>query len=110
MSYFFIESKSTNLIEYQLPFDIIKVKNEHVAFSGVLGKHPYDDNKIVLITDPYAINISYYEFNCDDIGLVEKLPNIINSAGEDVAMTLLWIKKGSIAISSSVFVVKPLEN
>lgn len=105
MPYFIIESQSTNLVKYHLPIDINQFKSMHVAFSGCLGKHPYDAKKIVLISDPYAKNISYYEFDCDDIGLVEKLPNLINNDGEDVAMSLLWVKKDRIAIRSSVFIV-----
>jgi len=105
MAYFFIEPQSTNLIKYHLPFDINKFKNEHVAFSGALGKHPTDPNKIILILDFDINNTNYYEFNSADIGLVEKLPNIINSDGEDIVMALLWIKKGSIAIRSSILMV-----
>jgi inorganic pyrophosphatase len=105
MSYFLIESQSTNLVKYHFTFDINEFKNEHVAFSGAVRKHPYDANKLMLISDPYANYTSYYEFDSANIGLVEKLPNIINSEGEDVVMALLWIKKGCIAIKSSVFLV-----
>jgi hypothetical protein len=80
-------------------------KNEHVVFSGVLGKHPSDSNKIVLISDPHINKTSYYEFESADIGLIEKLPNIINSDGEDAVMALLWIKKGSLVAKSSIFMV-----
>jgi len=105
MSYFVIESQSTNLVKYHLPFDINEFKKGHMAFSGALGKHPYDSNKIMLISDPHINNTSYYEFESADIGLVEKLPNIINSDGDDVSMALLWIKKGSIATRSSIFMI-----
>lgn len=106
MSYFLIESQSTNLVKYHFTFDMNEFKNEHVAFSGAIGKHPYDVNKLVLISDPHTNHTSYYEFYSADIGLVEKLPNIINSDGEDVVMVLLWIKIGCIAIKSSVFLVE----
>jgi len=105
MSYFFIESQSTNLVKYHLPFDINEFKKDHVAFTGALGKHPYDPNKIMLISDPHINHTSYYEFESADIGLVEKLSNIINTDGDDIAMALLWIKKGSIATRSSAFIV-----
>lgn len=105
MSYFFIEPQSTNLVKYHLPFDINEFKKDHVAFTGALGKHPYDPNKIMLISDPHINTTSYYEFDSADIGLVEKLSNIINSDGDDVAMALLWIKKGSIATRSSVVII-----
>ncbi|WP_114325092.1 inorganic pyrophosphatase Ppa [Candidatus Colwellia aromaticivorans] len=110
MSYFIIEPQRTNLVKYQISFNINEFKDGHVAFSGALGKHPHDANKIVLIADPFANNTRYYEFNRTDIGLIEKLPNIINSNGEDVAIVLLWIKKGCIAISSSVFLVESQVN
>lgn len=105
MSYFFIESQTTNLVKYQIPFDINTCKSEHVAFSGALGKHPYDANKVVLISDPHNNNTRYYEFDRADIGLIEKQPNIISSDGEDFVMVLLWIKEASIATQSSVFIV-----
>jgi|TARA_B110000238_G_C16107453_1_gene431154 inorganic pyrophosphatase len=105
MSYVFIKSPSTNLVKYQISFNINDFKYEHVVFSGALGKHPYDSNKIVLISDPHINNTSYYEFTSADIGLIQKLPNIINSEGDDATMALLWIKKGSLATKSSVFIV-----
>ncbi len=105
MSFFIIEPQSTNLVKYHLSFDIAKFKNEHVAFSGALGKHPCDSSKVVLFSDPHTNNTNYYEFYSADIGLVEKLSNIINSDGDDIAMALLWIKKGSIATRSSAFIV-----
>jgi len=107
MSYFIIEPPRTNLVKYQISFNINEFKNEHIAFSGALGKHPYDANKVVLIPEPFANDNRYYEFNSTDIGLIEKLPNLINSNGEDVAIVLLWMKKGCTAISSSVFLVQP---
>jgi hypothetical protein len=103
MSYFFIGPPSTDLVKYHLSFNMNDFKNEHVVFSGVLGKHPSDSNKIVLISDPHINTTSYYEFESVDIGLIEKLPNIINSDGDDAAMALLWIKKGSHATKSTVF-------
>lgn len=106
MSYFVLEPQCTELVKYHISFNIYEFKSEHVAFAGALGKHPYDANKVVLITEPYASNTRYYEFNSADIGLVEKLPNIINSEGEDVAMVKLWIKKGCVAIQSLVFLVQ----
>lgn len=105
MVYSFIESPGTNLVKYRLTFDINEFKNEYVAFSGALGKHPSDPNKVILILDFDINNTNYYEFSSADIGLIEKLPNIINSDGEDVVMALLWIKKGSTAIRSSILIV-----
>jgi inorganic pyrophosphatase len=107
MTYFVIEPQCTELVKYHISFNINEFKSEHTSFTGALGKHPYDLDKIVLISEPHGNNTSYYEFNSADIGLVEKLPNIINSNGEDVAMVQLWIKKGCIAIRSSVFLVGP---
>jgi len=105
MSYLFIESQRTDLVKHHSPFNMDEFKNAHVVFSGVLGNHPSDPNKIVLISDPHINNTSYYEFESADIGLIEKLPNIINSDGEDAAMALLWIKKGSCVAKSSIFMV-----
>jgi len=107
MTYFIIEFPSINLVRYQANFNINDFKLGHIAFPGALTKQPYDSEKVILISDPYGNHANYYEFESTDIGLVEKLPNVINSEGEDFAMVLLWVKRGGIAVRSSVFIVEP---
>ena len=106
MSYFLIKTKNLELTRFEQLADINELKKTHLPFSGSLGQHPYDVNKVVLLSDPYTTSTLYYEFAREDIGLVEKLPNIINSEGEDVAMILLWIRKGRIGVRCAPFLVE----
>ena len=106
MSYYLIESKSFDLIKQQRPLNTNHLKETHLAFSGTLKQHPYDETKVILISEPYSNNTSYYEFEKSDIGLIEELPNIVNSNEEDISMVLLWVEKGCIGIRSSLFKVE----
>ncbi len=91
---------------YKSPKDPKELQKTHVAFTGSPQKHPYDTEKIVLIADPYSGNTLYLEFNVDDISYAEKLSNIIDVEGDIFPQTRIWVKKGSVAIRSSPFVVE----
>jgi len=106
MSFFLIETKNLKLTRFEQLADINQLKKTHLPFSGSLGQHPYDASKIILLSDPYTNSPLYYEFLREDVGLVEKLPNIINSEGEDVDMVLLWIKRGRVGIRCAPFLVE----
>ncbi len=80
-------------------------KKDHVPFSGSPKKHPWDPEKIILIVDPFTANTFYYEFNITDIGFAEELACMINIDGESVSMARIWVKKKSVAIQSTPFVV-----
>jgi hypothetical protein len=80
-------------------------KKDHVPFSGSPKKHPWDPEKIILIVDPFTANTFYYEFNIKDIGFAEELASMINIDGESVNMARIWLKKRSVAIQSTPFVV-----
>jgi len=78
----------------------------HVAFTGMPEKHPQNSEKIIVIADPFSRSISYYEFFVADIKGVEELPNLVTAEGKSVKMCRVWVKKGSIAIMSTPFVVE----
>lgn len=82
------------------------LKDNHVPFSGSPLKHPADDEKIILITDPYDMNINYYEFYISDVIYVEELPNITNYDGETITMVRLWVKKKAMGIRCTPFIVE----
>jgi len=105
---FLTEAKKLEIVKYQKPTDRNQLKKEHVAFSGSLRQHPHDSDKIILLADPYSSNTAFYEFRNDDIAFAEKLPNIVNSDGDDVTMVMLWVKKGSIGIRSAAFMVEEI--
>ena len=91
---------------YRPPKDRGALRRTHVAFSGSPQRHPYDSTKIILVADPYSTHNLFYEFHKDDIAYVEELPNIVNLDGEAVAMVRVWIKKMSIAMRCSPFIVE----
>ena len=91
---------------YKKPKDLHLLKETHVSFSGSPQKHPYDSNKVILIADPFSTNNLYYEFNKDDISYVEELPNLVNLDGSAIAVVRVWVKKLSVAIRFSPFIVE----
>ena len=82
------------------------MRKTHIPFSGSPLKHPYDSKKVILLIDPYGGHTFYYEFRSNDISYVEELPNIVNLDGETVTMVRIWVKKMSVAILSSPFLVE----
>jgi hypothetical protein len=73
---------------YRPPKDRKTLRTTHVAFSGSPQRHPYDAN------------------NKDDIAYVEELPNIVNLDGDTITMVRVWIKKMSIGMRCSPFIVE----
>ncbi|MEH0019698.1 MAG: inorganic pyrophosphatase Ppa [Desulfobacter sp.] len=80
-------------------------RNTYVPFSGSPRKHPYDPERFVLVADPFTTNTFYYEFKISDIGRADELPSITNIDGESVPMARIWVKKRSVGIRSTPFVV-----
>lgn len=80
------------------------LRDTHVPFSGSPHRHPYLADKFILMADPYCSSF-YYEFNTKDIDFVEELPSIVNLEGETITMVLVWVKKKSLALRCSPFVV-----
>jgi inorganic pyrophosphatase len=91
---------------YQRPENEKRLRDTHATFSGAPQQHPYNTQKILLVVDPYSTNTFYYEFYTRDISYVEELANIVNMDGEVVPMVRVWVKKKSIAIRSTPFVVE----
>ncbi len=90
---------------YQKPADDTDLSKTHIAFTGTPQKHHYDADKVILVTDPYSSNISYYEFRTKDISFVEELVNSVDINGMTVPIMRLWVMKESIGIRSTPFVV-----
>ena len=91
---------------YQKPKNIQILKNTHVSFSGSPQKHPYDTDKVILVADPFSTNTLYYEFNKNDISYLEELPNLVNLDGKTITMVRIWVKKMSVGIRCSPFIVE----
>lgn len=84
-------------------------KTNYIPFSGSPKKHPHEPSRVILIADPFSDNTFYYEFRARDIAFAEELPNIANLKGESVPMVRIWVKKQSIAIRCTPFIVDALK-
>jgi hypothetical protein len=94
---------------YKTPKDMKSLAKSNVSFSGSPQKHPYDTDKVILVVDPYSSNTFYYEFNKSDIAFVEELPNIVNLYGDVFPIVRIWVRKMSVAVRSTPFVVADLK-
>ncbi len=87
------------------PRNIERLKETHVAFSGAPRKHWYDAAKVILVADPFSRATFYYEFRIDDIALVQEMPNLVTLDNEVIPMVRVWVKKRSIALRCTPFIV-----
>ena len=100
------EAPKFQIQAYKIPKDISLMRKTHVSFSGSPKKHPYDPERVVLVADPFSTNNLFYEFTKENISYVEELPNLVNQGGETITMVRVWVKKRSIGIRCSPFIVE----
>ena len=98
-------SEKFEIQAYERPKNFKDLLKSHVAFSGSPRKHPFDPERVILVTDPYSTNTFYYEFQTADISYLEEQPSLVNAEGETVLITRIWVKKNSIGIRSTPFIV-----
>ncbi|MEN8143221.1 MAG: inorganic pyrophosphatase Ppa [Thermodesulfobacteriota bacterium] len=91
---------------YKKPEDIKQLNLTHVAFSGTPLHHPNDSDKVILLADPFSSNTLYYEFNIRDISFAEHLENIVNPEGQTLSLVRIWVKKKSLAVRCTPFIVE----
>ncbi len=95
---------------FQKPKDIKALKKTHVPFSGSPQQHPYDAEKIILITDPFSSNTNYYEFKTENIAYLEELSNIVDIRGKTITMVRIWVRKLSIGVRCTPFLVEDIQS
>jgi len=100
------ETEKFKIQHYRKPKDLSELRITHIPFSGSPRKHPYDLHKVILIADPYSTNTFYYEFKTDDIGYVQELPNIVDMDGNTVTMARVWVKKMTVGVRCTPFIVE----
>jgi len=100
------EAVKFHIQAYQKPKNVQTLRKTHVSFSGSPKKHPYDTDKVILVSDPFSTNTLYFDFNKDDISYLEELPNLVNLDGETITMVRIWVKKMSVGIRCSPFIVE----
>jgi inorganic pyrophosphatase len=91
-----------DILPFKWPQDLRKT---HVHFSGPLLKHPYDSERVILVADPHNGNTVYYEFRVDDISFLEQLSSTVDIGGRVIRFARLWVKKGSIGVMCTPFMV-----
>ncbi len=104
-----------NLFKHAECFEVdtykpVDFREKHVSFMGAPEKHPYAVDKIILIHDPFSTSISYYEFDAADVVGVEELPSLVDAEGRSVKMCRIWVRKGSIGVRSTPFIVEDTRN
>ena len=102
---FLQEAEKFELQAYNIPKDLKNLRKTHAPYSGSPQKHPYDSEKFILISDPFSDNTVYFEFMIKDISYVQDLPSLVNLEGEAITMVRVWVKKMSVGILCSPFVV-----
>ena len=111
MSERFIQKAQQLAVErYKSTRDATAIARTHVSFSGSLQKHPLDPEKVVLVPNPHSIDQTYFEFNRGDVRYLEKLPGITSLEGETANITRIWVKKNSIAVRCTPFMVNKPES
>jgi len=103
---FLQQAEKFEIQTYRKPKDLKLLKESHVAFSGSPQKHPYDPEKVILVADPFSTSTFYFDFNKDDITYVEELPNIVTLEGDAVPMARIWVKKMSVGVRCTPFLVE----
>ena len=87
-------------------FDMSKFSRDNtVSFVGSAVQHPYEDDKFVLICDPLSDHTEFIEFFKTDLAYMEEIESISLKNGENVIITKVWIKSGSIALKVHPFIV-----
>ena len=106
MTNFLRKSERFEIEAYGKPKNRADLKKTHLSFSGSPAKHPYDPAKAILIPDPSSGVTSYYEFKKKDISYVEELPNIVTLEGETLPQVRIWVRKRSVGLLCSPFLVE----
>lgn len=106
ITHFLQKTTKLELNCYHEPHDINELRVGHVPFTGSLFKHPHDSEKIILIPDPFSPNTSYYEFRSSDVRFAEEMPNIVGIEGEVIPVVRIWVRKNTIGVRCSPFVVE----
>ena len=92
-----------DIVKYDSTVDLSR---DCVPFTGTPRKHPYDETKLLLISDPFSDQAEFFEFRIKDIVHVDDLPSIGNESGENTQMVKIWVLKGRVALRYEPFEVQ----
>ena len=104
----YLEAKPLSTIaKYDSRADL---EREAIPFSGTPRKHPYDGEKMLLVSEPFSSNTMFHEFQIDDILHVDDLARRATEAGDTIGMVKIWVRKGSTGMQYQPFEVdEPLK-
>lgn len=90
-------------------FELEKYRNaahkDAVAFVGSPRKHPYEDDKLILILDPRLDTPVILEFRVSDIAAAEEQPSAVTKDGAGINLVKLWIRRGAFGVAHHPFEV-----
>lgn len=78
---------------------------KHKPFEGTPQKDPSDNQKVILVVNPFSKKEMYYEFPINSIGYLEEVGTISSEDGKTAIQIKLWIKNGTQAVESKPFIV-----
>jgi hypothetical protein len=107
---FTIPFEKLEIQKYRPPKDVKTLRQSHVPFTGSPCKHPYDTERLILVTDPFSTAISYFEFSISDVSYIEELPHVVDPDGSTVNLARVWIRKGRVALRCTPFIVEDTRN
>jgi inorganic pyrophosphatase len=108
ISSFLEKAERFEIQAYRKPRNLLDLRKTHVPYAGSPLKHPHDSQMVILVSDPGGPNPLYLEFRAGDISYMEELPNLVTLEGESILMARIWVKKGSLGIRCTPFLVEDL--
>ncbi len=78
---------------------------DSVAFTGAPRKHPYDAERMILVSDPFSAQTIFYDFRLADIVHVDELPSLVTESGETLAIVRVRVRKGALGLRYEPFIV-----
>ncbi len=76
-----------------------------VSFTGTPRKHPYAEDKLLFISDPFGKQTGIFEFRMADVLSVEELPSPIMESGLSYSLVRMWVRRGAVGIRYEPFEV-----
>ena len=100
----YLPPRELKMVCYDKTQDYMKTS---VAYQGILHKHHYKTDTVILMDPPLSQSTVCYEFKVSDITKIEELPSIVTETGESIRMVKLWVRKGSLGLRMQAFEVLP---
>ncbi len=102
------------LTKYQ-PIDVEKAKptyntDEEAIYVGSTMRHPYEDDKFILLSNPMTDDATFIEFKKSDLLYAEESSSIITDKGESLKIVKIHMKVGGVGIRYEPFIIAKAVN